>query len=60
MRNAKQIFIDYRKKTGLTQAEMAKAFGTSQGNVSKIENGELIPNADIVLRILSKDKRKGK
>ena len=57
MNTAQKIFLDYRKKTGMTQVEMANAFGISQGNISKIERGLLIPNADIVLRILDKLKR---
>ena len=54
MNQSQKIFVDYRRKTGLTQEEMAKAFGVSQANISKIERGLLVPNADIVLRILAK------
>jgi len=57
MNTAQKIFLEYRKKTGMTQVEMANAFNVSQANISKIERGLLVPNADIVLRILSKLKK---
>jgi len=57
MNQSQKIFVEYRKKTGLTQEEMANAFGVSQANISKIERGLLVPNADIVLRILEKQKK---
>jgi len=57
MNTAQKIFLEYRKKTGMTQAQMAKAFDISQANVSRIEKGLVIPNADIVLRILDNQKK---
>ena len=57
MNQSQKIFVEYRRKTGLTQREMADAFKISQANISKIERGLLIPNADIVLRILEKQKK---
>ena len=57
MNQAQKIFIDYRKRTGLTQEEIANAFGISQGTVSLIENGERTPNSTIILKILGKTKK---
>ena len=57
MNQAQKIFIDYRKRTGLTQLEMSKAFNISQPTVSQIEKGVLTPSADIILNILKKQKK---
>ena len=57
MNQAQKIFTEYRKKTGLTQLEMAKAFDISQPTVSQIEKGVLTPNASIILNILNKAKK---
>ena len=58
MTTAQKIFTDYRRGTGLTQKEMANAFGISQATVCKIEKGIVLPNSDIILRILDKNKKK--
>ena len=58
MNNAQKIFADYRTKTGLTQSEMANAFGVSQSTVCQIEKGTVTPDAEIVLKIISKNKKK--
>ena len=58
MTQAQKIFSDYRKVTGLTQKEMANAFNISQSTVCKIEKGIVLPNSDIILRILDKNKKK--
>ena len=54
MNQAQKIFIDYRKKLKLTQDELARVLGTTQGTISKIERGDLIPRSDLTLKILSK------
>ena len=54
MNQAQKIFIDYRKKLKLTQDELAKVLGTTQGTISKIERGDLIPRSDLTLKILAK------
>ena len=58
MNQAQKIFTDYRKGAGLTQLEMANVFGISQATVCKIEKGIVLPNSDIILRILDKNKKK--
>ena len=60
MNQAQRIFTEYRKDTGLNQLEFARAMGLSQGQVSLIEAGTNQPTADIILRILEKQKKKGK
>lgn len=57
MTHAQKIFAEYRKKTGLTQVEIAKVFGISQATVSQIEAGNTDPSADIVLKILERSKK---
>jgi len=54
MNQAQKIFINYRNKLKLTQDEMAKVLGTTQGTISKIERGDLIPRSDLTLKILKK------
>ena len=58
MNQAQKIFAQYRKDTGLSQVEFARALDLSQGQVSLIEAGKNQPTADIILKILSKKKKK--
>lgn len=41
-----------RERAGMTQAEAARAAGTTQGSWSKLENGKLDPSLSLVLRIV--------
>lgn len=45
--NAAQVFKAGRKLRQITQREMAKIVNLSQSNVSKIEKGQLIPDAGV-------------
>ena len=40
-----------RKKRGLTQAELAKLTGLSQGAISQFELGKITPNAKALLNL---------
>jgi len=42
--------LDAREKKNLTQAQLAKLVGTSQANISKLENGELNPSIAFLKR----------
>ena len=42
--------IEAREKKNLTQTELAKLMGTSQANISKLENGELNPSIAFLKR----------
>jgi DNA-binding XRE family transcriptional regulator len=41
-----------RERAGMTQADAARAAGTTQGSWSKLENGQLDPTLGLVLRIV--------
>jgi transcriptional regulator with XRE-family HTH domain len=41
----------YRKKAGLTQAELAKILGTSNIHISHIEIGAVTPSVEVLLSI---------
>jgi transcriptional regulator with XRE-family HTH domain len=43
-----------RKRSGLTQAELSNALGVSHQAVSKWENGECLPDLEIVLKLARK------
>ena len=45
-----QAMIDARKETGLTQKQLAEKSGISQGDISKLENG----NANPAMRTLQR------
>jgi len=40
-----------RKSQNLTQAELAQCMGTSQANISKLENGKLNPSVAFLKRL---------
>jgi len=40
-----------RKSQNLTQAELARLMGTSQANISKLENGKLNPSVAFLKRL---------
>jgi transcriptional regulator with XRE-family HTH domain len=40
-----------REAAGLTQAELAEKANTTQGTISRIENGEIVPRLDTLQRI---------
>jgi len=42
-----------RTSQNLTQAELAKRMGTSQANISKLENGKLNPSVAFLKRLAS-------
>ena len=46
-----EMLRDARKARKLTQQQLASALGTDQGNISKYESGEQLPQQDTVLRI---------
>src|SRR5260370_28129967 len=49
--------LQLRKKAKLSQSELAKKIGTSQGNVARIESGNDIVTVDRLHRILEATKR---
>ena len=48
-----QMVTSHRKNAGLTQKELASLIGTSQPNISRLENGEhsALPSLDLLARI---------
>lgn len=46
--------INFRKKRGVTQGELAKKINTTQAVVSRIENGQVCASTSILQRICSK------
>ena len=46
-----QAMIDARKKTGLTQTELAERTGITQGDISKIERGNANPSLSTLKRL---------
>ncbi len=44
----------FRKKLGLTQAEMVANFDIGRANYSRIEKGEVFPNAEILFTLKTK------
>lgn len=46
-----QILLDARKKSGLTQQELAKRIGTDKGYISRVERGLIIPSVSTLYRI---------
>jgi len=46
--------INFRKKRGVTQGELAKKINTTQAVVSRIENGQVCASTNILQRICSK------
>jgi len=48
-----QILLDARKKTKMTQSELAKKVGTNKSYISKIENGLIEPGAGLFFRIIN-------
>lgn len=47
-----QILLDARKKTKMTQSELANKVGTNKSYISKIENGLVEPGAGLFFRII--------
>ena len=44
--------LKYQRETAkLSQGQLAKAVGTSQGNISRWENGEVLPNIDFCVKL---------
>lgn len=48
---AESQLADYRVRGGMTQGELARAIGVSQGYISLIESGKKLPSARIGRRI---------
>ncbi len=48
-----QAMIDARKKSGLTQKELADKTGIAQGDISKLENGSANPSLKTLRRLAS-------
>lgn len=46
-----QILLDARKKSGLTQQELARRIGTDKGYVSRVERGLIVPSVSTLYRI---------
>ena len=42
--------LEARKRQNLTQSQLARLVGTSQANISKLENGELNPSISFLKR----------
>jgi len=43
--------LNMRKSQNLTQIELARLMGTSQANISKLENGKLNPSVAFLKRL---------
>lgn len=48
-----QAMIDARKKTGLTQKQLAEKTGIAQGDISRLENGNANPSLQTLQRLAS-------
>ena len=46
-----QAMIDARQETGLTQKELSERTGITQGDISKLENGNANPSIKTLKRI---------
>ena len=46
-----QILLDARKKSGLTQQELARRIGADKGYVSRVERGLIVPSVSTLYRI---------
>lgn len=46
-----QAMLDARKKSGLTQKELADITGIAQGDISKLENGSANPSLKTLQRL---------
>ena len=46
-----QAMIDARKKSGLTQQQLAEKTGIAQGDISKIESGDANPSLKTLKRL---------
>ena len=42
--------VKARKRSGLTQAELARRMGTSQSTIARLENGQTLPSTKTLLR----------
>ena len=40
-----------RERANLSQGKLAKEIGTSQGNISRWEKGEVLPNIDFCVKL---------
>jgi predicted transcriptional regulator len=47
-----------RKRTGLSQAELAERMGTSQSAIARLESGETLPSTKTLLRYAEATKSK--
>ena len=45
------ILKNQRELTGLNQVELAKAIGTSQQNINRWENGQVIPGINFCIKL---------
>ena len=43
------VFVNERKRLGLTQEQLAKKLNTSRSNVANWENGQNMPSVDLLL-----------
>jgi ribosome-binding protein aMBF1 (putative translation factor) len=48
-----QILLDARKKSGMTQTELAKRIGTDKSYISRVERGITIPSISTFYRMIS-------
>lgn len=46
-----QAVTDARKKSGLTQKELAEKTGIAQGDISKLENGNVNPSLRTLIKL---------
>lgn len=47
------VFVNERKRLGLTQEQLAKKLNTSRSNVANWENGQNMPSVDLLLKCSS-------
>lgn len=46
-----KMLIDARKSKGMTQKDLAKALGTTQSSIARLESGNNLPGLDLLKRI---------
>lgn len=49
--NIKNSVRDYRKRTGLTQEDLARAMGVSRQTIISIERGRYVPSLPLALKL---------
>lgn len=51
IKDYKESLKYHREKANLSQRQLAKEVGIQQGNISRYESGETIPNIEVCIRL---------